>query len=54
VDWKHETQKWGNYEEAVIKLMWKSTAKLLKEKLSKNYRLLILLGYVTCKISENV
>jgi hypothetical protein len=25
-----------NYEEAVIKLMWKSTAKLLKEKLSKN------------------
>jgi hypothetical protein len=25
-----------NYEEAVIKLMWNFTAKLLKEKLSKN------------------
>jgi hypothetical protein len=28
-----------DYEEAVIKLMWNSTAKLLQEKLSKNYRL---------------
>jgi hypothetical protein len=35
--WTGNKRKNGdNYEEPVIKLMWNFTAKLLKEKLSKN------------------